>query len=142
MKDTHAPMQEPQKRSSSRRHVTTVTVYHRDRIKGCIYTYYTNYPTVIGSGQYPNPIEKRLVSMVSSVLGYSITPLEVETTYRVYGDLIILYPQPYSIYLRGTIPKSLTLNPKFYLLKGGLYTPRSSFVSQAGHAATENTEQP
>ena len=32
----------------------------------------------------------------------------------VYGDLIRIYPMPYSIYLRGTIP----LNPMFYLLQG------------------------
>ena len=28
--------------------------------------------------------------------------------YGVYGDLVIIYPEPYSIYLRGTI----TLNPE------------------------------
>ena len=37
----------------------------------------------------------------------SIVPLKwIE--YGVYGDLVIMYPKPYSIYLRGTI----TLNPK------------------------------
>ena len=34
------------------------------------------------------------------------SPLSKE--YGVYGDLIIIYPKPYSTYLRGTI----TLNPK------------------------------
>ena len=32
---------------------------------------------------------------------WDIVPLK-KIGYRVYGDLIIIYPKPYSIYLRGT----------------------------------------
>ena len=43
-----------------------------------------------------------------------IVPLK-SIEYGVYGDHIILYPKPYSIYLRGTI--SLNRNyPKSYIL--------------------------
>ena len=34
-------------------------------------------------------------------LGFIVPVKQIE--YGVYGDLIILYPKPYSIYLRGTI---------------------------------------
>ena len=34
-----------------------------------------------------------------------IVPLK-QIEYGVYGDLIIIYPKPYSIYLRGTICQS------------------------------------
>ena len=31
------------------------------------------------------------------------SPPEVMRIWGIYGDLIIIYPKPYSIYLRGTI---------------------------------------
>ena len=44
--------------------------------------------------------------METTILGYVyvgvIIPLKL-IEYGVYGDLIIMYPKPYSIYLRGTI---------------------------------------
>ena len=40
-------------------------------------------------------------------MGIMEKKMETTMEYGVYGDLII-YPKPYSIYLRGTI----TLNPK------------------------------
>ena len=42
-----------------------------------------------------------------SALGF-IVPLK-STKYEVYGDLITVYPKPYSIYLRWTIGLSPTL---------------------------------
>ena len=35
-----------------------------------------------------------------------IVPLK-QIDYGVYGDLILIYPKPYSIYLRGTIAPKL-----------------------------------
>ena len=38
-----------------------------------------------------------------------IVPLK-QMEYRVYGDLIMIYPKPYSIYLRGTIGSKICRN--------------------------------
>ena len=35
------------------------------------------------------------------VFGFMVTLKYIE--YGVYGDLIVIYPKPYSIYLRGTV---------------------------------------
>ena len=61
--------------------------------------------------------KKKQVRASGSVARPYIVPLKwVE--HGVYGDLILTYPKPYSIYLRGTIlDKPQTLNI-FYLLKG------------------------
>ena len=42
--------------------------------------------------------------------------------YGVYGDLLIIYPKPYSIYLRGTI----TLNPELNPLRIQLGAPAAT----------------
>ena len=41
------------------------------------------------------------IEIMKKKMGTTIWGLGIE--YGVYGDLIIIYPQPYSIYLRGTI---------------------------------------
>ena len=46
--------------------------------------------------------ERSLKEGGSQSEGGSIVPLKY-IEYGVYGDLIIIYPKPYSIYLRGTI---------------------------------------
>ena len=40
-------------------------------------------------------------SWLESRQGFTAPLRQLE--YRVYGDLVIIYPKPYSIYLRGTI---------------------------------------
>ena len=42
--------------------------------------------------------------------GLLVTIKDIE--YGVYGALLITHPQPYSIYLRGTIVVGITLAPK------------------------------
>ena len=56
------------------------------------YTSYNSHPRLF----------QRLDSMSQN---YAIVPLE-QIEYGVYGDLIIIYLKPYSIYLRGTLPLS------------------------------------
>ena len=44
-------------------------------------------------------------------LGVSIVPLK-EIEYGLYGDPIIIYPEPYSIYLRGDYMNVLGKSPR------------------------------
>ena len=53
--------------------------------------------------RYTGIMERKMETTMLGLGFRGYSPPEVDRERGVYGDLIIIYPKPYSIYLRGTI---------------------------------------